>query len=111
MFRLKDGKYMTNEKGKVWTVQSELDNENRLITSEARKDNLIGQRWKVVYVEDYEEEPKKGEMNKKFGLIVEEDFYVVSKLPSGRFLEVPLNADMALKTRNGRRQQIWYFHQ
>jgi hypothetical protein len=50
-------------------------------------------------------------MNKKFGLIVEKDFYIVSKLPSGRFLEVPDNRNMAIKTRNGRRQQVWYFHQ
>jgi hypothetical protein len=109
MFRLNDKHYMTNEKGKVWTVQSGADNENSMIISEPRKDK-VEQRWSIVYVEDYKEEPKKGEMNKKFGLIVEEDFYIVSKLPSGRFLEVPLNADMAIKTRNGRKQQIWYFH-
>jgi hypothetical protein len=32
-------------------------------------------------------------------------------LPSGRFLEVPDNRNMMIKTRNGRRQQVWYFHQ
>jgi hypothetical protein len=110
MFRLKDGKYMTNEKGKVWTVQSGADNENGMIISEPRKDK-VEQRWRVVYVEDYEEEPKAGEMNKKFGLIVEKDFYIVSQLPSGRYLEVPDNRNMMIKTRNGRRQQVWYFHQ
>jgi hypothetical protein len=102
MFRLKDKNYMTNEKGKVWTVQSGADNENGMIISEPRKDK-VEQRWRVVYVEDYEEEPKKGEMNKKFGLIVEKDFYIVSQLPSGRYLEVPDNRNMMIKTRNGRR--------
>jgi hypothetical protein len=110
MFRLKDNRYITNEKGKVWTVQSGADNENSMIISEPNN-NKVEQRWRVVYVEDYEEEPKAGEMNKKFGLIVEKDFYIVSKLPSGRFLEVPDNRNMMIKTRNGRRQQVWYFHQ
>ena len=71
---------MTNEKGKVWTVQGGHDNENVMIVSEPRKDK-ISQRWRVVYVDEYEEEPKKGELNKKFGLYVERDFYVISALP------------------------------
>jgi hypothetical protein len=111
MFRLKDGHYMTNERGKVWTVQSGLDNENRMIISEPRGNNKVEQRWRVVYVDEYEEEPTKGQLNKKFGLYVERDFYIVSKLQSGRFLEVPDNRNMMIKTRNGRRQQVWYFHQ
>jgi hypothetical protein len=109
MFRLKDGHYITNEKGTVMTVQGS-DNENDLIITEPRKDK-VSQRFRVVYVDEYEEEPKKGELNKKFGLIVEEDFYIVSMLPSGRYLEVPDNRNMMIKTRNGRRQQVWYFHQ
>jgi hypothetical protein len=103
MFRLKDGHYMTNERGKVWTVQSGNDAENRMIISEPRGNNKVEQRWRVVYVDEYEEEPTKGQLNKKFGLYVEREFYIVSKLPSGRFLEVPDNRNMAIKTRNGRR--------
>jgi hypothetical protein len=40
MFRLKDKHYMTNEKGKVWTVQSGNDAENAMIISEPRKDKV-----------------------------------------------------------------------
>ena len=47
----------------------------------------IRQQWEVVYVEDYSE-PKKGEMNTQIGLFVERDFYIVSALPSGRYLDL-----------------------
>jgi hypothetical protein len=110
MFRLKDGHYMTNEKGKVWTIQGGHDNENVMIVSEPRKDK-ISQRWRVVYVDEYEEEPKKGELNKKFGLYVERDFYVTTQLSSGRYLDLINNRNMVIKTRNGRNTQVWYFHQ
>ena len=39
--------------------------------------NDIRQQWEVVYVDQYSE-PKKGELNNKFGIYVERDFYVVS---------------------------------
>jgi hypothetical protein len=112
MFRLKDGHYLTNEKGKVVAVSGGLDNENRNLVMESRN-NKVHQRWRVVYVEDYEKEPTKGQLNKKFGLYVERDFYVVSALgdkDNRRYLEVPDNRNMAIKIRNGRKQQIWYFH-
>jgi hypothetical protein len=101
---------MTNERGKVWTVQSGNDAENAMIISEPRKDK-VEQRWRVVYVDEYEEEPKKGELNKKFGLYVERDFYVISALPEGRYLDTPDNRNMAIKIKNGRKSQVWYFHQ
>jgi hypothetical protein len=50
-------------------------------------------------------------MNKKFGLIVERDFYIVSQLPENRYLDLLDNRRMAIKTPNGRKQQVWYFHQ
>jgi hypothetical protein len=90
------------------TVQGS-DNENDLIITEPRKDK-VSQRFRIAYVDEWKGEPEKGEMNEKFGLIVEKDFYIVSQLPSGRYLEVPDNRNMMIKTRNGRRQQVWYFH-
>jgi hypothetical protein len=50
-------------------------------------------------------------MNKKFGLIVERDFYIVSQLSENRYLDLLDNRRMAIKTPNGRKQQVWYFHQ
>jgi hypothetical protein len=32
-------------------------------------------------------EPKKGELNKDYGLIVERPFYIVTQMESGRFLQ------------------------
>jgi hypothetical protein len=69
------------------------------------------QRWRVVYVEDYKGEPTKGQLNEKMGLYVERDFYIVSRLPENRYLEVADNRNMVIKTPNGRKQQIWYFDQ
>jgi hypothetical protein len=110
MFRMKDEFYLTNEKGKVIAVDGGLDNENRNIVMESRN-NKVHQRWRVVYVEDYEDEPTKGQLNKKFGLYVERDFYVVSSLPDQRYLDLINNRNMVIKTRNGRKTQVWYFHQ
>jgi hypothetical protein len=111
MFRLKDGNYITSEKGnKVISVDGGLDNENRNLVMEQRN-GKIHQRWRVVYVEDYEEEPTKGQLNKKFGLYVDRDFYIVSALPKGRYLDLINNRNMVVKTQNGRKTQVWYFHQ
>jgi hypothetical protein len=109
MFRLKGG-YVTNERGKVIAVQGGQDVENRNIIVENRN-GKVHQRWRVVYVDQYKAEPTKGQFNSKFGLYVERDFYVVSKLPDGRYLDLPDNRNMAIKVKNGRRQQVWYFHQ
>jgi hypothetical protein len=108
MFRNQDG-FIANERGKVIAVDGGLDNENRNIVME-QKNGKVHQRWRVVYVDEYEEEPKKGELNKKFGLYVERDFYVVSQLPEERYLDIPDNRNMAIKVKNGRRTQVWYFH-
>jgi hypothetical protein len=71
------------------------------------------QRWRIVYVDEYEEEPTKGQMNKKFGVRVDEDFYIISALGSHRYLDAINNnpSDLVIKTRNIRRTQVWYFHQ
>jgi hypothetical protein len=50
-------------------------------------------------------------LNKKFGLYVERDFYIVSALQSHRYLDLINNRNMVIKTKNGRKTQIWYFHQ
>jgi hypothetical protein len=109
MFRYQNG-YVTNERGKVIAVSGGLDNENRNIVMETNN-GKVHQRWKIVYVDEYKGEPTKGELNPKFGLYVERDFYVVSALPDGRYLDVPDNRNMAIKIKNGRKTQVWYFHQ
>jgi hypothetical protein len=75
------------------------------------KNGKVHQRWRVVYVDEYVGEPTKGQFNKKFGLYVERDFYVVSSLPDQRYLDLINNRNMVIKTQNGRKTQVWYFHQ
>jgi len=76
-----------------------------------QKNGKVHQRWRVVYVDEYKGEPVKGQLNEKFGLYVERDFYVVSALGEHRYLDLINNRNMVIKTRNGRRTQLWYFHQ
>jgi membrane carboxypeptidase/penicillin-binding protein PbpC len=64
-----------------------------------------------MYVDEWKGEPQKGELNEKFGLYVERDFHVVSQLPANRYLDVPTQRPMMIKTPNGSRSQDWYFHQ
>jgi hypothetical protein len=109
MFRYQ-GAFVTNEKGKVVEVQGNLDKENRNIVV-ANKNNRINQQWDIVYADEWKGEPGKGELNEKFGLLVDTDFHVVSQLPSNRYLEIYDNRNFSIKTDNGRRQQWWYFHQ
>jgi hypothetical protein len=109
MFRTQ-GDFVFNEKGKVIEVSNGLDDENRNIVM-ANKNGKIQQRWKIVYVDDYEGEPTKGQMNTKFGLYVERDFHIVSALGK-KYLDLDKSNRWAvIKTSNGRKQQVWYFDQ
>jgi hypothetical protein len=100
-----------NEKSKVVEVQNQgvnTDMESRNIQVTTRN-NDIRQQWEVIYVDEYKE-PKKGELNEDVCLFVERDFYIVSELGSGRYLDLINNRNMVIKTPNGRRTQVWYFH-
>jgi hypothetical protein len=110
MFRNYNDGYITNERGRVIVVEGGQDNENRNIGME-EKNGKIHQKFKIVYADEWQGEPTKGQFNKNFGLYVERDFYVVSALPDGRYLDIPDNRNLAIKIRNGRKQQVWYFHQ
>jgi hypothetical protein len=109
MFKI-DGAFFTNIKGKVMDVSGGVDAENRNIIM-YNKHGKINQQWDIIYADEYPEEPKKGELNKDFGLYVERPFYIVSALPDHRYLDLINNRNMVIKTPNGRNTQIWYFHQ
>ena len=106
MFRYQ-GSHLVNEKGKAMDVQGGSDTENRNILM-WNKHNGKNQQWDIVYVKDMPSEPKKGELNPAFGFYVERPFYIQSKLPSGRFIDL-VGRDLVVKTRNGRNTQEWYF--
>jgi hypothetical protein len=109
MFRYQ-GASVVNEKGKILEVQGNLDQENRNIAVNTQK-NQIHQQWDIVYADEWKGEPGKGDLNEKFGLYVERDFHVVSQLSENRYLEIKDNRNFSIKTSNGRKQQVWYFHQ
>jgi hypothetical protein len=110
MFRYTDGAYIKNEHGKVVDISGGVDAENRNVIVHP-KHGKINQQFDIVYVDEWKGEPGKGELNERFGLYVERDFYVVTELPSGRYLDMINNRDFVLKVANGRRTQVWYFHQ
>jgi len=110
MFRLVDGTFFTNDKGKVLDVSGGKDAENQNLIMH-NKHGKVNQRWRIVYADEYPGEPTKGQLNKKFGLYVERDFYIVSALSSHRYLDLINNRNFVIKTSNGRSSQKWYFHQ
>jgi len=91
-----------NEKGKIVEVQGGEDAENRNIVT-GNKGSQLHQQWDIIYVDEYKEEPKKGELNKKFGLYVDRTFYIVSQLSQNRYLDLINNRNMVIKTPNGRK--------
>jgi hypothetical protein len=110
MFRTQND-FVINEKGKVMSVDGGLDDENRNIVMET-KNGKTQQRWKIVYVDEYEGEPTKGQMNTKFGIYVDRDFHIVSAMKGNKYLDLDVsNRYTVIKTSNGRKQQVWYFHQ
>jgi hypothetical protein len=104
------GASIVNERGKVLEVQGNVDTEQRNIVMGTQQ-NGIHQQWDVVYADEWKGEPGKGELNEDFGLYVERDFYVISEMKSHRYLDMYDNRNFVLKTANGRRTQVWYFHQ
>jgi hypothetical protein len=109
MFRMK-GAYLTNERGKVMWVQGDVDAEQRYIYTATRK-NHVSQQWDIIYKDQWKRDPRKGELNKRFGLYVERDFHIVTRMRSGRYLDLLPNRYFYLKTRNGRNTQKFWFHQ
>lgn len=67
------------------------------------------QQWDLIYMKDWKGEPTKGEMNEDFGLRVDTDMYIVTHMSRGRYIDV-LGRNLVVKTPNGRKTQIFYFH-
>jgi hypothetical protein len=109
MFRYRGG-FLQNERGKVMDVHGNRDEEHRNIIV-WNKHGRTNQQWDLIYADAYPKDPKKGELNKDFGLIVERDFYMVTHMRSGRYIEVVDGRNLVIKTRNGRNTQKFYFHQ
>jgi hypothetical protein len=101
MFRY-ENPYFINEKGKAMDVHGNVDAEQRNIIV-WNKHKGLNQQWDLVYADEWKGEPGKGELNEDFGLYVERDFYVVTKLASHRYLDLVENRRMVIKVPNGRK--------
>jgi hypothetical protein len=99
-----------NDKGKVLDVQGGVDAENRQMIV-WNKHGKINQQFDIIYVDEWPEEPKKGELNEDYGLYVERPFYIQTALASHRYLDLINNRNMVIKIPNGRNTQVWYFDQ
>jgi hypothetical protein len=109
MFKM-EGAFFTNwQNGKVMDISGGVDTENRDIIM-YNKHGKINQQWDIVYADQWKGEPGKGELNEDFGLYVQRDFYIVSRLPKSRYLDLVSNK-MVIKIPNGLKTQVWYFDQ
>jgi hypothetical protein len=108
MFRYKN-KSIVNERGQAIEVSGGVDGENQNVIVWKLHGGL-NQQWTILYADEDEPDPKKGELNKKFGFYVERYFYIQSYLTTVRYLDV-VNKKVVIKTPNGRNSQKWYFDQ
>jgi hypothetical protein len=99
MFRMR-GAFLINERGKVMDVHGNRDEENRDIIV-WKKHGGLNQQFDVIYKDQYPRDPKKGELNREFGLRVDITFDIVSALRSHKYLDMISNK-LVIKTRNGR---------
>ena len=106
------GAYLVNAKGKVMEINQGKDNHWAELKVGTKNGNAIHQQWDIVYVEDWPEEPKKGELNKEYGMYVERPFYIVSQLATHRYLDTVDNTNLVIKhDMFNRNTQVWYFDQ
>jgi hypothetical protein len=108
MFRYKNNN-IVNEKGKVMDVVGGYDGQHRNIQV-FQKNNGLGQQFELVYVDEMPAVPKKGELNKSWGLYVERPFHIVSSLDSEKYIDL-IGNNAVIKTPNGRTSQSWWFDQ
>jgi hypothetical protein len=104
------GTYIQNQQGKVFDIQGGVDAENRNIIAYKRH-GKVNQQFDVIYADEWKGEPTKGQLNKRFGLYVDRTFFIVSRMGAGRYLDLINNRNMVIKTRNGRKSQMWWFDQ
>jgi hypothetical protein len=100
--------YLVNERGKVMNVSGGSDTENRNIIM-YNKHGRINQQWSLIYVDEMPKALGKGDFDPEYGMKIEMDFHIISRLNSKRYLD-RVGYDVVIKTPNDRNTQIWYYH-
>jgi len=62
-----------------------------------KRHNKANQRWKIIYVDKAEKEQTKGLDKSGFGFHVNRPFYIRSKMPMGRVIEVVGGRNLVIK--------------
>lgn len=96
MFYLK-GEYIVNTKGQVLQSRDNSDQINYYSVKADKKNDVLGQKWTLVYADEAKPVCKKGELCANHGLYRERDFYVVSALPTRRYLDL-IGTNVVIKT-------------
>lgn len=77
-----------------------------------RRHNKINQRWKIIYTDKAEKEQTKGLDKSGFGFEVNRPFYIRSKMPMARVIEVVGGRNLVIRNidpNHKRKEQQWTF--
>lgn len=102
------GQNIVNVKdGRVLDVQGGKDKEGQDVFV-WKKHNGLNQRWKILYLDEKQEEPTKG-LDEDSGLYRNRPFYIVSRLPAKRAITVHSNRLVIRKMKRDDQSQLFFF--
>jgi hypothetical protein len=109
-----DGKYKTGyQYGDQMTIPTFFIEKKSSSNCAAESSCCRGenQRWKIIYLEDYEKDwLKAGEYASENGFFIERPFYIMSRVPSRRYLEVYPNKQATIRTPTRSLPQTFYYN-
>jgi len=97
------------QNGKCIDVKNGKDAEGQQVTVSKQAEGL-NQKWRIVYLDSKKAEPKTG-YDKVSGFYRNRPFFIISRLPARRALEVVGGRNLVIKTKadKTRNSQLWYF--
>lgn len=109
MFKYVGGHIVNIKNNKVFDVSGNRDTENANLII-YKKHGGLNQQFDIVYLDQLKPDLVKGDWNPEFGFYVEREFSIVTKLGSGRYVDV-IGSNIVIKTRSSSKTQKWYFDQ
>jgi hypothetical protein len=110
LWEYKDG-FLVNTHGKVLDVSGNgADRENQNIIAHP-KHGRINQQFDLIYADAWPADPAPGEVHPRFGFRVQRPFFLLTALPSGRYMDYidAAGSDVMIKQRSGGSHQQWIF--
>lgn len=107
MFKYKNGNIVNIKDKRVMDVSNYQDRENQNVGI-YRRHNKSNQQFDIVYVDEMPKMLQKGEKNEKVGLFIEREFFVISHLPGGRYLDTRGN-NLVINSKNDKPTQKWFY--